>query len=239
MHNYMLRLAFVGTNYSGWQIQPEVPTVQGVLKDALEKITNESIKLTGCCRTDAGVHAEDYIANFRSAKEMECDSLLKALNSLLPRDIGVYEVKLVDENFNSRYSVKGKTYLYRIWNSFARNPFLYPFSWNIPYSLDLSALSDAMDMVSGRHDFKGFAKLEGEKETEIDLSTELSIKGELIELRFTASHFLRYMVRRLVGAIIKRAEGKVSTGELYEYLRGKHCPHTAPAKGLTLERVHL
>ena len=239
MNNYMLRLAFVGTNYSGWQIQPGVPTVQGTLKEALETVFGEEIRVIGCCRTDAGVHAEDYVANFRSIKELECEKLLKALNSLLPKDIGVYEVKLVDENFNSRYSVKGKTYLYRLWNSFARNPFLYSFSWSVTRRIDLNLLSEALEIVSGRHDFRGFAKLEEEKTTVIELETKLAVSGDLIELRFTASHFLRYMVRRLVGAIVKRAEGKVSTGELYEYLKGKHCPHTAPAKGLTLERVHL
>ncbi|EDP74552.1 tRNA pseudouridine(38-40) synthase TruA [Hydrogenivirga sp. 128-5-R1-1] len=239
MNNYMLRLAFVGTNYSGWQIQPGVPTVQGTLKEALETVFGEEIRVIGCCRTDAGVHAEDYVANFRSIKELECEKLLRALNSLLPKDIGVYEVKLVDENFNSRYSVKGKTYLYRLWNSFVRNPFLYPFSWSVTRRVDLNLLSEALEIVSGRHDFRGFAKLEEDKTTVIELETKLAVSGDLIELRFTASHFLRYMVRRLVGAIVKRAEGKVSTGELYEYLKGKHCPHTAPAKGLTLERVHL
>ncbi len=81
--------------------------------------------------------------------------------------------------------------------------------------------------------------MEEEKNTLIELRTELRTEGSLIELRFTASHFLRYMVRRLVGALIKRAEGKVSTGELESFLKGKHCPHTAPAKGLTLERVYL
>ena len=239
MPNYMLRLAFVGTNYSGWQIQPDTPTIQGTIKNALEKITSEEIKLIGCCRTDAGVHAQDYVANFRIDKDFECEKLLRALNSLLPKDIGVHEVKPVEEDFNARYSVKGKTYLYRIWNSSSRDPFLYPFCWNIPYSIDLSTLRDSMDMISGRHDFRGFAKLEEERDTEIDLSTDIRVEDELIEIRFTASHFLRYTVRRLVGALIKRAEGKIGRGDLEGFLKGRHCPHTAPAKGLTLERVYL
>jgi len=239
MNNYMLRLAFVGTNYSGWQIQPEVPTVQGTLKEALETLFGEEVKLVGCCRTDAGVHAKDYVANFITYKYLEPYKILRALNSLLPNDIGVYSVEPVEEEFNARYSVKGKTYLYRVWNSEVRDPFLYPFSWNVPYKLDLDLLSDTLGVLSGRHDFRGFAKLEEEKTTVIELRTELAVEGNLIELRFTASHFLRYMVRRLVGAAVKRAEGKLSTGELEEFLRGKHCPHTAPAKGLTLERVYL
>ncbi len=99
----MLRLAFVGSNYSGWQIQPDVPTVQGTLKEALERILRERITIVGCCRTDAGVHAEDYVASFKTSREIETQTLLKALNSLLPKDIGVYEVRETEESFNARY----------------------------------------------------------------------------------------------------------------------------------------
>ena len=239
MPNYMLRLAFVGTNYSGWQIQPGVPTVQGAIKHSLERILGDNIKLTGCCRTDAGVHAQDYIANFLTEREIAEDKLLKAINSLLPEDIGVYEVSVVDSDFNSRYSVKGKTYLYKIWNSHSRNPFLHPFSWKVPYELDTDAMRESLSLISGRHNFKGFAKLEEEKNTEIELNADMQIKGRLIEIRFGASYFLRYMVRRLVGALVKVAEGKVSINDMEAFLKGEHCPHTAPAKGLTLEKVHL
>lgn len=235
----MLRLAFVGTNYSGWQIQPYVPTVQGVLKDSIERIIREEVKLVGCCRTDAGVHAEDYVANFRSSKGVECLNVLRGLNSLLPKDIGVYEVKIVPDEFNARYSVKRKVYLYRVWNSEVRNPFLYPFSWQIPRRLDIDALYEGVRLISGLKDFSGFAKLEGEKNTLIHLTSEVEVRGDLIQIRFTASHFLRYMVRRLVGALVRRAEGKLSSGDLKNFLEGKHCPYTAPAKGLTLERVYL
>ena len=237
MPNYRLRLAFVGTNYHGWQIQPGVPTVQGTLKEAIERIVCEEIKLIGCCRTDAGVHAEDYIANFWSSKRIETYKLLRGLNSLLPKDIGIYEVEEVEEDFNSRYSVRGKVYLYRIWNSYTRDPFLYPFSWHITRKLDIERMEEAVRLLSGSHDFRGFAKLEDGRDTFIDLKIELSKKGELIELRFTASHFLRYMVRRLVGAIVWTAEGKLHLDELKEYLEGENFPYTAPAKGLTLERV--
>ena len=239
MINFMLRLAFVGTRFSGWQIQPDVPTVQGTLALVLRKLFEEDVKLVGCCRTDAGVHAKDYIANFLSSRDMEEKRVLRALNSMLPKDIGVYEVKKVPENFNARYSVRGKTYIYRIWNSETRDPFIYPFSWHIPKPLNLEAMKGAMEAFSGKHDFSGFAKLEEEKRTEIKLKTDMRVEGSLIELSFTASHFLRYMVRRLVGCAVKRAEGKLSREALNEFLKGKHCPYTAPPQGLTLERVYL
>ena len=239
MPNYMLRLAFVGTNYSGWQIQPDVPTVQGTLKKTLETILSEEVKLIGCCRTDAGVHAEDYIANFLCSKEMEEFKILRGLNSLLPKDIGVYEVRRVPENFNARYSVKGKVYLYRIWNSEVRNPFLYPFSWHVPRKLDLERIEEAVRTLSGVHDFSGFAKLEDDRNTVIDLSIELTAEGDLLEIRFRATHFLRYMVRRLVGAIVQLGEGRIPPQSLTDFLKGKSCPYTAPPQGLTLERVIL
>jgi len=239
MPNYRLRLAFVGTNYHGWQIQPGVPTIQGTLKEAIEKIVCEEIKLIGCCRTDAGVHAKDYIANFWSSKKIETYKLLRGLNSLLPKDIGVYEVEEIEEDFNSRYSVKGKVYLYRIWNSYSRDPFLYPFSWQITRNLNLESIGEAVRILSGFHDFRSFAKLEDEKDTSVDLKIEFSKKEELVELRFIASHFLRYMVRRLVGAIVWTAEGKLRPEDLKRYLEGENFPYTAPAKGLTLEKVLL
>ncbi len=239
MPNYMIRLAFVGTNYSGWQIQPNVPTVQGTVKEAIERILCEEVKLIGCCRTDAGVHAEDYVANFWSSKEIEEVKLLIGLNSLLPKDIGVYEVKLVDDKFNARYSVKSKTYLYRVWNAPVRNPFVYPFSWQVLKELNLDRMREASDILSGVHDFSGFAKIEDERSTVLNLSIELSTKGSLIEMRFRASHFLRYMVRRLTGAIVWVGLGKIGKEELHNYLGGCKFPYTAPAKGLTLEKVIL
>lgn len=239
MPNYLIRLAFVGTNYHGWQVQPNVPTVQGTVKDALKTILSEDIRLTGCCRTDAGVHAEDYVANFICKKKIEEFKILKGLNSLLPKDIGVYQVKNVPEDFSARYSVKGKIYLYRIWNSEVRNPFLYTFSWQVPGRLDLEVMREAIFFLSGIHDFSGFAKLEKEKEGVIDLKADLTVKGSLLEIRFSASHFLRYMVRRLVGALVNLGEGRLSFHDIERFLGGEKCPYTAPAKGLTLEKVIL
>ncbi len=235
----MLRLAFVGTNYSGWQIQPDVPTVQGTLKSCLERIINQEIRLTGCCRTDAGVHAQDYVANFMCDKVLDENQLLKSLNAILPKDIGVYELKKVSEDFNSRFSVKRKTYLYRVWNTLPREPFLYPFVWHITRELNLEALRDVLKILEGRKDFRGFARLEEEKSSIIELKTSIEIQSPLIEIRFSASHFLRFMVRRLVGTAVAVAQRKITLREVERFLQGEKSPYTAPSKGLTLERVYL
>ncbi len=239
MPNLMLRLAYVGSGYSGWQVQPGVPTVQGTLELALERILGERVRVTGCCRTDAGVHAQDYVANFRTDRRIDEDRLLRALNALLPKDIGVYEVRVVPEDFNARYSVRGKVYLYRIWNAPTRNPFLYLFSWQVPVDLNLQLVEDALGLLSGEHDFRGFAKLEEEKNTSLRLEAWMEVRGELVEIRFRATHFLRYMVRRITAAVVRVGVGKMDLPELEGYLKGRHCPFTAPARGLTLERVLL
>lgn len=241
MPNYVLLLSFVGTNFHGWQIQPNLRTVQGALKEALERILQHPIKLIGCCRTDAGVHAKEYIATFETSKTIEKESLLKALNSLLPEDIGVKSV-WEEEGFNARYSVKGKVYLYRIFNSHAKDPFLDPFCWRIPYKLDYEKMLLASELFLGLHDFSAFAKLEEEDKNTFIKIEEVSLirEGDLIEFRVRAKNFLRYMVRRMVGSLVYLGLGKLKIEDIKDYLMGKgKCPYTAKAKGLTLEKVIL
>ncbi|SHK55810.1 tRNA pseudouridine(38-40) synthase TruA [Thermocrinis minervae] len=241
MINYLLRLSYVGTDFHGWQVQPGLRTVQGVLSEALNTILGHPVKLIGCCRTDAGVHAKDYVANFLSQKDVKDEALLKALNGMLPKDIGVKEVLKVDPTFNARYHVKEKVYSYRIHNSYRRDPFLYPFVWQLPRTLDLDAMKEACNILVGEHDFSGFAKLEEEdKNTVVHLKeVNMKVEGELITISFRASHFLRYMVRRMVGAIVHVGLGKIDLKNVEEYLKGAKCPYSAKAKGLTLEEVIL
>ena len=235
-----MRLSFIGTKYAGWQIQPRLPTIQGVLKETIQQITQEYVNLIGCSRTDAGVHALDYVANFKLNKEIDTERFLIALNSLLPDDIGVKDIKKVDDKFNARFSVRGKRYLYRIWNSKAKDPFVIPFSWVITNDLDRKAMAEAINLFKGEHDFKGFAKVENEeKNTVINIEEAyIEFKGEIIEIRIKASHFLRYMVRRIIGAVVNVGNGRISLEDIESFLSGKKCPFTAPAKGLFLEKVY-
>jgi tRNA pseudouridine38-40 synthase len=240
MPNYVLLLSYVGTHFHGWQVQPNLRTVQGVLKESLQRLFKEDIKLVGCCRTDTGVHAREFVANFSAQREIKPEQLLKALNSILPQDIGIKKV-WVQEGFNARYSVKGKVYLYRILNSHSRDPFLEPFVWRIPKQLDFSIMLEASKLFLGKRDFSAFAKIEEEKNTLIELEdVKLSKFEELIEIRIRARSFLRYMVRRIVGSLVQLGLGKISQEDIQSYLLNKKtCPFTAKAKGLTLERVIL
>ncbi len=241
MHNYCLLLCFVGTNFHGWQVQPNLRTVQGTLSDALGMLFGEKVKLIGCCRTDAGVHAKEYIANFRSSKFFPIDNLLKALNSILPEDIGIKKVWLEDLSFNARYSVAGKLYTYRVFPSLARDPFLEPFVWRIPYSLDIESMKRGAELFLGNYNFSGFAKLDEEEHDPFVEIEECKIeeKDRIIEISVRAKRFLRYMVRRMAGCLIYLGMGKLTVDEIKEFLSGKKCPYTAKAKGLTLERVFL
>lgn len=240
MYNYCLRLSFVGTHFHGWQVQPGLRTVQGVIEKALDELFGEGIRPTGCCRTDAGVHAKDYIANFKASRFFPLNNLLKALNALLPEDVGVSEVWLTEENFNARYSVKGKLYIYRVYPSHARNPFLEPFLWRIHYTLELEEMKKACGLFLGGHDFSGFAKLEGEEDPFVEIEECEVVENEgIVEIRVRARRFLRYMVRRMAGALIYLGMGKLSLEDIKEFLKGKKCPYTAQAKGLTLEKVFL
>jgi len=240
MPNYVLLLSYVGTHFHGWQVQPNLRTVQGVLKESLQRLFREDIKLVGCCRTDTGVHAKEFVANFSAQREIKPEQLLKALNSILPQDMGIKKV-WVQEGFNARYSVKGKVYLYRILNSHSRDPFLEPFVWRIPKQLDFSIMLEASKLFLGKRDFSAFAKIEEEKNTLIELEdVKLSKFEELIEIRIRARSFLRYMVRRIVGSLVQLGLGKISQEDIQSYLLNKKtCPFTAKAKGLTLERVIL
>ncbi len=233
-------LSFVGTNFHGWQVQPNLRTVQGVLSDALGTLFGEKIKLIGCCRTDAGVHAKEYIANFKSSKTFPLENLLKALNAVLPEDVGVKKVWFEDLSFNARYSVSGKLYVYRVFPSHTRDPFLEPFLWRIPYNLNKEIMKKGAELFLGNHNFLGFAKLEEEDNPFVELE-ECSVEevDGIIEIRVRARRFLRYMVRRIAGCLIYLGMGKLTISDIKEFLNGKRCPYTAKAKGLTLEKVFL
>ncbi|MFN3813274.1 MAG: tRNA pseudouridine(38-40) synthase TruA [Aquificaceae bacterium] len=238
MLNYVLLLSFVGTNFHGWQIQPNLRTVQGTLKETLERILGEEIKLTGCCRTDAGVHAEEYIASFQSQKFFEDERLLIALNSILPEDIGIKKV-WKQENFNARYSVEGKVYTYRVFNSHSKNALIEPFVWRVAYKFDFIKMQEVSKLFLGKRNFWAFTKEDENKSTTVEIQDiNISKDEELIKISIRARNFLRHMVRRIVGCLVYFGLGKISMDDVNMYLCAKkRCPFTAKAKGLTLEKV--
>jgi len=161
MRNLLLVVAYDGTDFCGWQRQPDMPTVQGCLEAAVGKITSERVQVWGSGRTDAGVHALNQVANFKTDCPIPCENLLKALNNLLPPTVRVKEVREVPETFHARYQVRSKTYRYRILQTPICSPFLWRFVYHYPYPLDRQRMAEAARWLEGEHDFTSFAASEG------------------------------------------------------------------------------
>jgi tRNA pseudouridine38-40 synthase len=244
MRNVKLTLEYLGTNYYGWQIIPGKPTVQGKLKEALEKILQHEVKVTGASRTDAGVHALGQAANFKTVKEIELYRLQRALNGILPPDIKVIDVEEVPSDFDSRRWARGKRYRYRIFNRDVPSPFEYRRSWFIPYELDIEGMREASRFLIGVHDFSSFCKKDRKRKVnplrEVN-EIEIFRDNNTIELVFYGRSFLRHMVRVMVATLVEVGRGKLKPTEVKEILEERNrerAPFLAPPDGLYLEKVY-
>ncbi|NPA12658.1 MAG: tRNA pseudouridine(38-40) synthase TruA [Aquificae bacterium] len=239
-YNYKLTLKYIGTNYYGWQKQPNKPTIQQVIEDLLQVLFKEKITLVASGRTDAGVHALGQVANFKTLSYRTPKEVYKYLNASLPKDIAVVKVEEVPLSFNARFSAKGKTYFYRIYTK--PDPFLYNFGWYIAKELDIKAMEEGIELIKKYKKLKSFAKKGDYLREDIDLR-ELYLKydGDIIEIYITASHFLRYMVRKIVGHLVRVGHRKMDLKEL-ESIILQNQPDAglfiAPPQGLFLKEVY-
>lgn len=240
--NIKLYLQFDGTNYNGWQIQPDMPTVQGILKDAFFKITGESVMPKGSSRTDSGVHAQGYVCNIHTDTTIPCDRLVYALNTVLPPDIVCYASSEADDDFCASRSAKMKTYRYTIDNGEFKNVFLNRFAWHYKYPLDIAAMESAAEQFVGTHDFLGFASSGYTVKTTVRTIYSLKIEktGNTITIDVTGDGFLYNMVRIIVGTLVYVGSGKIAAADITEIINSKDRTRagiTAPAKGLCLKEV--
>jgi tRNA pseudouridine38-40 synthase len=241
-NNYRVVVHFDGTEYHGWQFQrPEYKTIQAELIRVLKIIAKKQILVTGSSRTDAGVHSSGLTANFHLPIAIEPESLKKAMNSLLPKDIRIMECQLMDRAFNARFGAHSKTYVYRIFTGQVQSPFSQRFSLHIPFPLDTKAMRKAARHFVGAKDFSSFTSDEpGKKRArEVDLF-KMQVKNEEIIFTVRGKSFLRYMVRNMVGTLIDVGKGKIRADEIPTIFAAKdrrRAGQTAPAKGLTLVRV--
>jgi len=241
MMRAILTLCYDGTDFHGWQIQSNAVTVQGELMAALKKIFGAPVPVAGCSRTDAGVHAKTFVCHADLPSPFPLDRLPLALNALLPASIAVQSAESAPEGFHARFSCKGKTYCYRVYNARLRDPFQEHRAYFFPRPLDAERMHLAAQWYVGKHDFAAFAAtgsvVEDTVRTIYDFSVER--KGDLIEFRVTGNGFLYNMVRIMVGTLISREMGKLSY-EIPEILeRGDRtlAGITVPPQGLYLERV--
>lgn len=243
MRNLLITMRYDGTAYHGWQVQQNAVTVQEVFQNAVEKLTGVRENVTGCSRTDSGVHALMYCCNFRTDSNISCEKMPFALNAHLPDDIGVYDCREVHEDFHARYSCTSKRYVYKIWNTPFRNPFYNDRYLVYPRKLDEELLDRAAKQFIGTYDFNGFASAGGSVEDTVRTVSDCKVYriGDEIFFEVEANGFLYNMVRIMVGTVLSVAEGKIECDDILKIIESKDrekAGFTAPAHGLYLKEVN-
>ena len=232
-------VAYDGTNYSGWQVQPNGVTIEQKLNEALQALLGEDIRVTGASRTDAGVHSLGNVCIFDTNTRMPAEKISYALNQRLPEDIVVQDSCEVDEAFHPRFSKSRKTYEYRILNRRFRMPTRRLDTYFYHYPLDVKKMQEAADYLVGEHDFKSFCAVNAQAKTSVRTIYACTVTKEedIITIRVTGSGFLYNMVRIIAGTLIKVGAGEVTPQEMQTILdacdRSAAGP-TAPAHGLTM-----
>lgn len=243
---YKMVIAYDGTNYAGWQIQPNALTVQEIIENKMCIILQEKVAIRGSGRTDANVHAEGQVAHFFSNAKIDCRRFIYSLNALLPKDIRIKDVSLVSNSFHAQYSAISKIYHYHIHQDLISNPFSYRYSWHVHYKLDLDRLKNAIPFFLGTHDFAAFAN-EADRGVSAYDSTRTIHRIDLIyvkggfRLEFEGDGFLYKMVRNLTGFLIEVARGKREASEIPDILKSKDrrlAGPAAPPEGLFLMQVN-
>jgi tRNA pseudouridine38-40 synthase len=243
MTKYMAVVEYDGTAYHGWQLQKDLPTVQGELEITLKRIVGVPARVHGAGRTDAGVHAVGQVAHFSAPWNHSPTELLKACNALLPPDVSVRALQTAPEGFHARHSARSKTYVYSILNQPLREPRQRLYSWHVPQELDFSSMKLAATHLVGAHDFAAFGQAtDGTPSTVRQVLSAVLNKQENKFLRFAirGTGFLRYMVRSIVGTLALVGKNKITPSEFNAILascdRSRSGP-TAPPHGLCLECV--
>ncbi len=242
MKNYKLKIEYNGTHYSGWQIQPNVPTIQGEITKALKQITGNELNLIGSGRTDTGVHALGQVANFQIEAKLNIRKVKHSLNALLPKSIAVSKMDEVENNFHSRFDAKLRKYLYLFTN--CKSPFYSEYSYHYSpiFDLEIEKLNEISNNLLGEYDFTSFSKKNTDTENmvcNISLAKWRRVKNNLI-FRIDGNRFLHGMVRTIVGTILEIAEKNKSTNEINEIIKLKNreiAGRSVPAKGLFLMDV--
>lgn len=243
MRNILLTIKYLGTAYSGWQVQANAPSVQETLQNAIEKLFGVRESVVGCSRTDAGVHANMYCCNVRTSSALPCDVVVRGLNAHLPDDIAVLSCRDVDYDFHARYDCCGKEYIYIIHNSYIRDPFLLGRSWDFKKHIDAGFLNEQAQAFVGTHDFKAFCASGSSVQSTVRTvkSFRVTRDGENVIMSVRADGFLYNMVRIMVGTLTDITLGRIKHDTIPEIIAScerKNAGVTAPPQGLYLNRVY-
>jgi len=238
----MLTIEYDGTNYSGWQLQPNAPSIQEEVERALRKLTGEEIRINGAGRTDAKVHALGQVASFFTKATIPPEGYSKALNGILPEDISIVESQEVSENFHARYSAIGKRYAYQVYLGKNRSPILRNYSLYVSYNIDLGIMKEASKLLLGTHDFAGFMSTGSSVQDTIRAihKIEFELRDRSLWIAFEGNGFLYNMVRIMVGTLLEIGRGAIEPQQLSRMLKEQDRSlggPTAQPQGLYLEKV--
>ena len=245
---YLLKITYFGTAYAGFQVQNNANTVQAELTRAAKKIFTVPCRVTGCSRTDSGVHALEYLATLEPSEggaRISPQRLPRALASALPQDICVMEAREVADDFSVRRAVKGKEYMYLLWTKEYMNPFLCARAWHYTKPLDVEKMNKAAEKLVGTHDFAAFMASGSDIVDTVRTITRCEVvrDGEgNVRVFVAADGFLYNMVRIIVGTLVYVSEGKISAEDMDAIIKSKDrslAGKTAPADGLYLEKVFI
>jgi tRNA pseudouridine38-40 synthase len=236
---YKLSLCYIGANYHGWQRQPNAISVQQVLEDSINLIFRDNVEITGCGRTDTGVHARFYIAHFDSEKNYDEDSLRK-LNRYLPADISIFSIEQTEFDFHARFSAIERSYEYVI--TLTKDPFLNGFSWQLHNDLQVDLMQKAVEKLFNYTDFTSFSKLHTDvKNNNCKIVFAQVVKEDAkVFIRLSADRFLRNMVRAIVGTLVEVGREKISIDEFCRIIEARNrseAGQSVPAEGLFLVNV--
>lgn len=252
MRNLRLDIAYDGTDFFGWQRQPDKPSIQGAIETAIGRLTGETVSVAGAGRTDSGVHAAGQVANFHTQSPIPCGNLVSALNRILPAQIRILSAAEERAEFQARYSAVAKHYRYRILQARICPPYLTRFVYHCPFSLDLASMAAAASALEGVHDFTSFAASDPKAVGGAELRPSRNLRrvfrsrvmrssrGRLITYDICGSGFLYHMVRNIAGTLIEIGRGALPPDRMDGILAARHrsaAGPTAPASGLTLVKV--
>jgi len=242
MRNLKLTIAYDGTDFHGWQIQPNLRTIQGELEGAFRKLFNHDVNIFGSGRTDAGVHAHRQVANVHTIRTMDCSAVLWGTNALLPREIRILSVEDVDPEFHARLSARSKIYEYHLWRGTVVSPFRCRYVYACRYLLDGDEMDRATAAFLGTHDFTSFCATatEVEDRTRTIYEAGWSRSQEEWVFRIRGNGFLQYMVRTIAGTLLQIGRGRLQVERLPEIFAAKDrrlAGPSLPAHGLHLVEV--
>jgi len=241
--NLKMIVEYNGGGYHGWQRQNNTITVQQVIEEKISIITREEIKVIGAGRTDAGVHAINQVANFKTGSKIEETKLLQGINSLLPRDVVVKHLVEVEDAFHARHNARSKVYLYQIYNRPVRSVMYRDYAWFVRESLAIDRMRAALLLLKGTHDFSSFSAADKEIKNHVRTVMDVDVKVAkcgMIKIYIEADGFLRYMARNIVGTLVDVGKGKLTPAEFMDLIEIKdrrRAGVTAPAQGLFLMEV--